>query len=524
VASALANGIGGSGSSISTGAVVIAGGTLRFGDGALLAVTNTVAGHVTFQGGTLQAASIVNQGTLLVQSSINTLSTNLVNVGSLLASGGVLRVGVSALAHVTNAGTIHLAGGRIDAVTITNTGTIQGYGTITASLINYDLTVATNGQLNLQGYVSGTGPYRVAPSATLAFGGGGSISSAGLYNTNGTIRISGTTPLVNNNVFHNAGTLAMVGGIYQTSTKLTNALGGTIGGYGTIISAAELVNNGTLLISGGKLTLSGGLQNNSGAHVTGSGGELVVNGVFTNNGSLNFVGTAGTFNGAVFLSGGWGQNSTASSLFESNVMISATGTITDSGGTYIFRGNVNNQSTANTTWNTLSITPGTNTVGSGTKFLFEGTSLASTQYFTHPGLLLTGGFVGTPTPTTNGIQTVSSIAAVTGFENNFAVNQFWLTNTTLVLAPTGSSGALFVNDLYFFGSAHLIISNNMRVYFVNSNTWSLANITLLGNAEIHQLNSLAESVTVIPEPNVLLMWLAGAITLYAAKRRRSPLC
>ena len=63
----------------------------------------------------------------------------------------------------------------------------------------------------------------------------------------------------------------------------------------------------------------------------------------------------------------------------------------------------------------------------------------------------------------------------------------------------------------------------MDVYFVNSNDWSLANITLLGNAEIHQLTGLGGNAPslVIPEPNVLLMWLCGGVTLWAARRRHS---
>ena len=63
------------------------------------------------------------------------------------------------------------------------------------------------------------------------------------------------------------------------------------------------------------------------------------------------------------------------------------------------------------------------------------------------------------------------------------------------------------------------------LYFINSNDWNLANITLLGNAEIHQLSSLGEvaPVLAVPEPNVLLMWLSALATLWAARRRnRKP--
>ena len=112
---------------------------------------------------------------------------------------------------------------------------------------------------------------------------------------------------------------------------------------------------------------------------------------------------------------------------------------------------------------------------------------------------------------------------IAGFTNNFALGELWLTNTTLVLeqAPgmVDTNGALFVNDLYLFGASHLVISNDMTVYFVNSNSWNLSDITLLGNAQIHQLTGY--SLLATPEPNVLLMWLCGGLTVWAARRRRA---
>jgi hypothetical protein len=84
--------------------------------------------------------------------------------------------------------------------------------------------------------------------------------------------------------------------------------------------------------------------------------------------------------------------------------------------------------------------------------------------------------------------------------------------------PGGPTGALFVNDLFFSDNSHLIISNDMRLYFVNSNSWTMANITLLGNAEIHQL--LPTDLLVIPEPSTWLMWLCGALALYYGRRRK----
>ena len=64
----------------------------------------------------------------------------------------------------------------------------------------------------------------------------------------------------------------------------------------------------------------------------------------------------------------------------------------------------------------------------------------------------------------------------------------------------------------------MIISNDMRLYFVNSNAWTMADIVLLGNAEIHQLQG--GELLLIPEPNLLLLCLSGAAVLAAARRRR----
>ena len=146
------------------------------------------------------------------------------------------------------------------------------------------------------------------------------------------------------------------------------------------------------------------------------------------------------------------------------------------------------------------------------------TTLSWGSVVTCAGLLLTGGFIGMPADAT-AVQLVSTVPD--GFSNNFAVGQLWLTNTTLVLAQTPevvAAGALFVNDLFLFGAAHLTISNNMAVYFVNSNNWNLAEVTLLPGASIHQL--VGGSLLATPEPNVLLMWLCGGVTVWAARRRR----
>ena len=173
------------------------------------------------------------------------------------------------------------------------------------------------------------------------------------------------------------------------------------------------------------------------------------------------------------------------------VVVTTNGYLTaDNGSILTFKGNLTIQSTNSLAWDTMDALLGTNTynIGTGAKFLFSGASVTQTQAFTTPGLLLTGGFSGSPNPTTNGVQDVTTVSSVSGFNDNFAVAQLWLTNTTLSLAsslPAGPVGALFVQDLYLFGGSKLVISSNMSVYFINSNSWDMANITLLGSAQIH---------------------------------------
>ena len=538
IAGSLNSGIAGGASSIGTGNVRLNGGTLRFGLGSLLRVTNTVPGLVTFNGGTLAASEFVNLGHVNSLANSNWITSDVSNTGYLDATGGVLVVlgdidnsgvitngaggilqaGSTADRMVTNSGTIALAGGQLKAAALTNTGTVVGYGILSASLANATIVEATNGMLWLNGRATGAGTYRAAPGATLTFNGGGTISS--LFNTGGTIRVNGGA-LTNDTIFNNAGTLAMSGGSYVTSTRLTNGPTAWITGFGTISSAATLFNRGTIYAQGASPLIIDSALFNTG-QVIASSGSLVVNGVFTNRGTLNFINSLGTFNSAVVNQSAWITTNGGASLFEDNLLVTSNGYINAQYyGTFRFRGDLHNLSTNKLAWNTLDLTPGA-VPGSGDRFIFSGSDVTQTQIFAHPGLLLTGGFVGSPIPLTTGYQDITSYTAVTGFTNNFALGQLWVTNTTLTLqqaVPGGPTGALFVNDLYLFGSAQLVISNNMRLYFVNSNNWTLANITLLGNAEIHQLNPVAVVLSVVPEPNVLVLWLSGLATLIAARRR-----
>jgi hypothetical protein len=277
--------------------------------------------------------------------------------------------------------------------------------------------------------------------------------------------------------------------------------------------------------SSGALVIGSGLVNTG--MVQAASARLVVSGVFTNEGTLSLAWGTATFENHVVNRGAWVSAGNSRSVFDTNAtfLVSSSGYVstTVDGSDYVFRGDLVNQSTNNVAWDTRSVSPGTNTTGQGTKFVFEGSGAGQTQEFFHAGLLLTGGFAGAPVPAATGVQHVSGmLGSVEGYVNNFAVDGLELANTTLVLAQTVANplveNALFVNDLFLTGGSHLVISNDMRVYFVNSNGWSMANITLLGNAQIHQLQG--GELLLIPEPQVVMFWLCSAVTLYAARRRR----
>jgi hypothetical protein len=265
------------------------------------------------------------------------------------------------------------------------------------------------------------------------------------------------------------------------------------------------------------------------------GTHSFANGMIVNeNGTLHSVNAMATFNGVVVNSGAW-ITDPSTNVFNNTYTVTSSGYINAAAGdVYDFHSNFVNQSTQNTSYSTFNTTPG-GSGANGTKFIFDNASGPGTvltqQYFT-AGLKLTGGFVGIPNPLSNGVQFVSSFPAVTGFTNNFALDRLEIgnlgTNSLMELSASADIGgasddtnALFVNDLWLFGSSDLIISNNTVLYFVNSNNWTMANVTLLGNGELHQLE--LQIPATVPEPSVVLLWLCGFATVYGSRRRAKRL-
>jgi len=415
----------------------------------------------------IRAAVAVNHG------------SNIVNAGALL-----YQTSTGALNSFTNRGVVALNGGRLSANVIVNAsgGTIETTSN-TGSLVN-----AT---FNLSG-----GTVRASGGVLRALAGFG--TQAGLVEiTSGGTLIVGST-LAGNLFLTNTGTVAMNDGTLR-SAGVVNLAGGTVRATGPA-------------------TIASSLHNQAGGVVTANTANVTVEGTFTNAGTVAMINSFGRFNGAVVNSGTWSTDPTTN-LFVSNFSVTSAGTVdADAGDVYNFRENFSNLSTQSNTWDTLNVTVGLTGAGA-TKFVFDDVAANGTQSWSHAGILLTGGFLGLPSPLSNGVQEVSSFAAVTGFQSNFALGRLEIgnagTNSLVMVADSftgdGNTAALFVNDLFIFGASQLIVSNDTRVYYVNANSWSSANVTLLGNAEIHQLQ-------VIPEPSALLL-ITAAVGLAWLRRR-----
>ena len=541
VADAVIGSVGSDNSLIVDGGTFSAAGALTFGGGGAGNNTLTVT-----NGGYLNVGLLYFGNT----SSSGGSAGNTMTVGGLNAAGGWATVNLGGgqfdigVTSVDGAGTVLVGAGGI----ITNAGAIKIGGITAAASINNSLTITNGGQVYATSVTpGGSGANR---NWVLVVDGGlleadslvaGGAAGNTISNRNAIYQFNTSTPTIAPN---GAGKIAITDGTISyravTDANITNAQVANMAFAGantfrlnaasnsTTISQTYTFNTGLGAANYTRLELINGHTAYRNGNITiGGGGSMLVSntralitGVVTNSGSLSFVNSVGTFNSAVYNNGAWITDSTTN-IFQSHYTVGGSGSISaDPGDLFVFRSNLVNQSTQNTSWDTFSGTPNVNPAAPRVTFRFEGTGLTQTQQFFHVGLFLDGGFTGTPVPLTTGVQDVLSLGSVVGFQDNFALGRLELTNTTLMFSKTvpnnSLTNALFVNDLFLLGTSHLIISNDMRVYFVNSNNWSLANITLLGNAEIHQLLG----GLVVPEPTTWLLWISGALALFHGRRRR----
>ena len=492
---------------------------LRFTGSTTGASTNEAGGVISMVENAVGGAATANGG------SVTFLNGGFVNLGNISINNVQAASPASSVFALSQAGATfsNAATGKvfIDVASVAgSTFDIRADSQVNAG----SLILSNAGTVNLRN-AANVASMILTNSGQILFG-GGNLNSTNIYNTaTGVMSGNGTFAGSAIRLVYNEGTIRASGGTLFLA-MVTN-INQAIVDAGAILRVQDLNNTGLVTSDTAGLVVRGDTINSGTISLLNSVGTF--DGSTVNSGTMIFMNSAGTFSGSVQNSGAW-ISDPSTNVFLSTHTVTSSGYISAAAGdVYIFREDFVNQSAQNTTYDTMNTTPGASGAA-GTKFIFDDDSANGTQRFYTAGLLLTGGFVGTPTPLVTGVQTVSSFAAVTGFIDNFAIDRLELgnalTNSTLNLIDTfntasidvddGNVASLFVNDLWIFGTSQLILSNNVRLYFVNSNDWTSANFTLIGNAELHQL---VLGVSAIPEPSVVLLWVSGLATVYAARRR-----
>ncbi|EQD46224.1 hypothetical protein B1A_14690, partial [mine drainage metagenome] len=253
--------------------------------------TTTLAANITLSG----SGSVVEayDNSTSSYAPLESTLTTIAPTGSLSILGGRNYTTGNAL---TNDGVLQLGGGTLSSSSLTNSGTLEGYGTVTPQIANSGQITATGGTLTASGGIQGTsGTITVASGAGLTVDAGSTV---------GTVSNSGT-------VTAQSGTLSLTKGIQGTSGTLVIDSGGTaaIGGASTV---GTLVDNGSaagaLALGGNSITVSNDYQNAS----FGSGNAFNAHANVSGSGQILAAGTPGmSLTGTAITSGGTVSDTTA---------------------------------------------------------------------------------------------------------------------------------------------------------------------------------------------------------------------
>jgi len=255
---------------------------------------------VTIQGG------LANSGGLTIQPggalSANTISSQ---SGSIfILNTAQLSVGTA----WTNSGAIAIQGGYLTGATLNNSGLLEGYGSVSAPLINQN-----GGTVRASGSLLSLNGSSIQNQAGASF----EIESGA------TLRIGRS--------LNNAGDINNFGGILDVSGFiLTNA--SVLTGSGTF-KAAAIINSGQVLFQGGQADIYGVYLNTAGATTTIYRITANFHGAFTNAASAYFKNTGSdiTFFGSTFI-GGTYLSDPAMNTFNGSVALDATGVLAGGAG------------------------------------------------------------------------------------------------------------------------------------------------------------------------------------------------
>jgi hypothetical protein len=366
--------------------------------------TSTNTGNVTVNGGTFSGSSqFTNTGSMVVNGGTFTGFGQFINSGNFALNGstvsslssftnaaaGTLTARGTISVDLTNQGTTIVDGSLALTKSFTNTGTLQGAGTIsnTGAMLNNNAGGVVNATTP-GGTLAITNQFSSAPGALINIGSTSTFApspqgwtNSGVVNLLGAgARLAGGT-IMNNGVVQGFGTVAAT--LATANTGVYRASGGDLAFTNSFLNSAQttvqvmadssitflqgmtsnsglvsidggmfdntskpLVNQGT--INGHGTLRTGGLTNNSGRLVSIGGGDMDVFGTVTNNGVIsiqngrtayfwNNVSGSGSFTGtgtAVFLASLAPGSSPASVSFAGGVNLGgATSLAMELGGT-----------------------------------------------------------------------------------------------------------------------------------------------------------------------------------------------
>ncbi|MEZ5385860.1 MAG: autotransporter-associated beta strand repeat-containing protein [Prosthecobacter sp.] len=304
---------------------VISNGSLTINDAnhngkLVLAGDNTYTGSTMINAGTVELTGSVKSGAVSIAA------------GAILDS---MTGGLDASTAVTNAGTLNLGSVNDTIASLTNTGTLNGTGTLTAatynlndgSVLNANLgsgTLNTAGAVTLNGEVA-AGMVNVAIGSTLNLAAPELILDTASVTVNGTLNLNGgdetfMTLLGAGTVNTNANKLSVTdaGGFTGTLNAPNTAVTGsnlTVGG-GTTTTDSTMVDNNLTVTGGGTLNSNNITLNNTGT-LDLTNGSIIYNtlnglgpiGGTVNTGALGFVNPFGsTVSGFLTFSGDFTNN------------------------------------------------------------------------------------------------------------------------------------------------------------------------------------------------------------------------
>jgi filamentous hemagglutinin len=276
------------------GTLIIDGGSVRVGGGtgvlrnALYVSTgSSIDGHFSNAGiyDLTNHSSITGNFTNAATGVTNTNGNELkVNGAAGVSNAGIINVNAGTLNSATVNNTlgalIQLAGGGVKGTTLSNDGTISGYGEFDINANNSGNIQATGGTLNIGAHsIGGLGGVDVASDGALRMQGAsvsGAINNAGRIVGTGTLdgSITNTGTIITTDNFH-----------METAPSNTGTI--LVGAHRLNIGAASWLNNGWVEVHGGSIRVGGGsgLLTNALYISTGSS----IDGNFTNSGSFELT-------------------------------------------------------------------------------------------------------------------------------------------------------------------------------------------------------------------------------------------